>query len=110
LTALDAGEFTGRPSRQASSLYTTRMNAWLVAVPNGARYNTKNLRPPNFLFGSSLLARTFVYDEFMVAPVNWGNRGHVSTETFATMVSLFVPRRCRQTRRRPDTGQREKGF
>src|SRR5258708_27996810 len=74
---------------QASGLipqYDPSMNAWLVPFPM-APINTKNVHRTNFLLGHPY-GTDFVYDEMMVAP-GFGEIARVSTETFATMVSLF---------------------
>src|SRR5258707_2804433 len=82
------------------------MNAWLVPFPM-ASVNTKNVHRTNFLLGHPY-GTDFVYDEMMVAP-GFGEIARVSTETFATMVSLF-----RTGGLKPGAGptreEREKGF
>jgi short subunit dehydrogenase-like uncharacterized protein len=62
------------------------MNAWLVPFPM-APINTKNVHRTNFLLGHSY-GTDFVYDEMIVAP-GLGEIARVSTEMFATMVSLL---------------------
>src|SRR5260221_9058286 len=79
--------FTG-PSQPSGLIpgYDPSMNAWLVPFPM-APINTKNVHPTNFLLGHPY-GTDFVYDEMMVA-LGFGEIARVSTETFATMVSLF---------------------
>ncbi len=112
-----AREKFGRPARrvkvtgpsQPSGLipqYDPGMNVWLVPFPM-APINTKNVHRTNFLLGHPY-GTDFVYDEMMVAP-GFGEIARVSTETFATMVSLF-----RTGGLKPGAGptreEREKGF
>ena len=82
------------------------MNAWLVPFPM-APINTKNVHRTNFLLHHPY-GMDFVYDEMMVAP-GVGEIARVTTETFATMVSLL-----RTGGLKPGAGptleQREKGF
>ena len=75
--------FTG-PSQPSGLIpeYDPRMNVWLVPFPM-APINTKN-----FLLGHPY-GTDFVYDEMMVAP-GFGEIARVTTETFATMVSLVA--------------------
>src|SRR5258707_15876521 len=82
------------------------MKVRLVPFPM-AQINTKNVHRTNFLLGHPY-GRDFVYDEMMVAP-GLGEIARVSTETFATLVSLF-----RTGGLKPGAGptqeEREKGF
>src|SRR5258707_3062216 len=86
--------------------YDPGMNAWLVPFPM-APINTKNVHRTNFLLGHPY-GTDFVYDEMMVAP-GLGEIARVSTETLATLVSLF-----RTGGLKPGAGPtreaREKGF
>jgi short subunit dehydrogenase-like uncharacterized protein len=99
--------FTG-PSQPSGLIpeYDRHMNAWLVPFPM-APVNTKNVHRTNFLL-SHLYGRDFVYDEMMVAP-GLGEIAGVTTETFATVFSLF-----RTGGLKPGAGpsreEREKGF
>ena len=79
--------FTG-PSQPSGLIpgYDPSMNVWLVPFPM-APFNTKNVHRTNFLLGHPY-GTDFVYDEMMVAP-GFGEIARVTTETFATMVSLF---------------------
>ena len=61
----------------------------------------------NFLLGHPY-GTDFVYDEMMVAP-GFGEIAGVSTETFATMVSLFATRGLKPGAG-PTREEREKGF
>ena len=80
--------FTG-PSQPSGLIpeYDPRMNVWLVPFPM-APINTKNVHRTNFLLGHPY-GTDFVYDEMMVAP-GFGELARVTTETFATMVSLVA--------------------
>jgi short subunit dehydrogenase-like uncharacterized protein len=99
--------FTG-PSQPSGLIpgYDPGMNAWLVPFPM-APINTKNVHRTNFLLGHPY-GTDFVYDEMMVAP-GLGEIARVSTETLATVVSLF-----RTGGLKPGAGPtreaREKGF
>ncbi|NOJ50568.1 saccharopine dehydrogenase family protein [Bradyrhizobium archetypum] len=99
--------FTG-PSQPSGLIpeYDRHMNAWLVPFPM-APVNTKNVHRTNFLLGHPY-GRDFVYDEMMVAP-GLGEIAGVTTETFATVFSLF-----RTGGLKPGAGptreEREKGF
>src|SRR5260370_29404347 len=62
------------------------MKGWLVPF-RMAPIKTKNVHRTNFLLGHPY-GTDFVYDEMMVAP-GLGEIARVSTETFATMVSLL---------------------
>ena len=50
--------------------------------------NTKNVHRTNFLLGHPY-GTDFVYDEMMIAP-GFGEIARVTTQTFATMVSLLA--------------------
>jgi hypothetical protein len=80
--------FTG-PSQPSGLIpeYDQSMNMLLVPFPM-APINTKNVHRTNFLLGHPY-GTDFVYDEMMVAP-GFGEIARVTTETFATMVSLFA--------------------
>src|ERR1700737_1840484 len=99
--------FTG-PSQPSGLIpeYDPSMNVWLVPFPM-APINTKNVHRTHFLRGHPHAA-DFVYDEMMCAP-GFGEIARVTTETFATMVSLF-----RTGGLKPGAGptreEREKGF
>src|SRR6201987_761893 len=79
--------FTG-PSQPSGLIpeYDPSMRVWLVPFPM-APINTKNVHRTNFLLGHRY-GTDFVYDEMMVAP-GFGEIARLTTETFATMVSLF---------------------
>jgi short subunit dehydrogenase-like uncharacterized protein len=79
--------FTG-PSQPSGLIpeYDPRINAWVVPFPM-APINTKNVHRTNFLLGHPHGA-DFVYDEMMVAP-GFGEIARATTDTFATLVSLF---------------------
>src|SRR5205085_4991203 len=86
--------------------YDPSMNVWLVPFPM-APINTKNVHRTNFLLGHPY-GTDFVYDEMMVAP-GFGEIARVTTETFATMVSLFGTGGLK-TGAGPTREEREKGF
>ena len=99
--------FTGPP--QPSGLipeYDPSMRVWLVPFPM-APINTKNVHRTNFLLGHPY-GTDFVYDEMMVAP-GFGEIARVTTETFATMVSLFGTGGLKPGAG-PTREEREKGF
>jgi len=99
--------FTGPP--QPPGLipkYDPSINVLLVPFPM-APVNTKNVHRTNFLLGHPY-GTDFVYDEMMVAP-GFGEIARVTTETFATMVSLFGTGGLRPGGG-PTREVREKGF
>ena len=79
---------------------------WLVPFPM-APINTKNVHRTNFLLGHPY-GTDFVYDEMMVAP-GFGEIARVTTETFATMASLFGTGGLKPGAG-PTREEREKGF
>jgi short subunit dehydrogenase-like uncharacterized protein len=99
--------FTG-PSQPSGLIpeYDPSMNVWLVPFPM-APINTKNVHRTNFLLGHPY-GTDFVYDEMMVAP-GFGEIARVTTETFATMVSLFGTGGLKPGAG-PTREEREKGF
>jgi len=104
---VDAGVHRAVSAVRASSPNTTpSMNVWLVPFPMAADQH-KNVHRTNFLLGHPY-GTDFVYDEMMVAP-RFGEIARVTTETFATMVSLFGTGGLK-TRRRPDFGRAREGL
>jgi short subunit dehydrogenase-like uncharacterized protein len=82
------------------------MNVLLVPFPM-APINTKNVHRTNFLLGHPY-GTDFVYDEMMVAPA-LGEIARVTTDTFATMVSLFATGSLKPGAG-PSREERERGF
>src|SRR5258707_3442937 len=82
------------------------MNVWLVPFPM-APINTKNVHRTNFLLGQPY-GVDLVYDEMMVAP-GFGEIARVTTETFASMVSLVATGGLKPGAG-PTREEREKGF
>jgi short subunit dehydrogenase-like uncharacterized protein len=72
-----------------------------------APINTKNVHRTNFLSGHPY-GTDFVYDEMMIAP-GFGEIARVTTETFATMVSLLATGGLKPGAG-PTREEREKGF
>src|SRR6202165_4238819 len=99
--------FTG-PSQPSGLIpeYDPSMNVWLVPFPM-APINTKNVHRTNFLLGHPY-GTDFVYDEMMVAP-GFGEIARVTTQTFATMVSLVATGGLKPGAG-PTREEREKGF
>jgi short subunit dehydrogenase-like uncharacterized protein len=99
--------FTG-PSQPSGLIpeYDPCMKVWLVPFPM-APINTKNVHRTNFLLGHPY-GTDFVYDEMMVAP-GFGEIARVTTETFATMVSLVASGGLKPGAG-PTREEREKGF